>query len=75
MKHLDKLKHFAACFVGSLFFGFGFGIGAGVCKEWCDELYGGKWDWYDLIADIIGTVIGGLLHWLIVSSYYKAQCV
>ena len=75
MKHVDKLKHFAVCAVGSLFFGFGFGIGAGVCKEWCDQLYGGKWDWLDLTADAIGTLVGGTLHWLIVNIYFNAKCL
>lgn len=68
MKHKDKLLHFAICAVGSAFLGYGFGIGAGLTKEWCDHLYGGKVDWWDLLADFLGTVIGGTMRVIVIAS-------
>jgi hypothetical protein len=69
MKHIDKLKHFTVCAVGSMFLGYGFGIGAGLCKEWCDYIYARNWDWWDLLADAIGTLVGGSIRLIVVGCF------
>mgnify|MGYP003401551864 CR=1 FL=1 len=61
----DKLKHTIVCLIGSLFFGYGFGLGAGIAAEYKDKAWGGKWDWWDIAADMVGTIIGGMVHYLI----------
>lgn len=62
MQNSDKVKHFAVCALGSAVFGIGFGIGAGLAAEYKDKAWGGKWDWYDILADALGTIVGGLIH-------------
>lgn len=61
----DKVKHFAVCFGGTVIFGVGFGIGAGLAAEYKDKAWGGKWDWYDIVADALGTVAGALIRYLL----------
>lgn len=61
----DKLKHTIVCFVGSLAFGYGFGLGAGFAAEYKDKAWGGTFDWWDIAADLTGTIIGGICHYLI----------
>ena len=61
----DKLKHTIVCLIGSLFFGYGFGLGAGIAAEYKDKAWGGKFDWIDLTADAIGTIAGGMAHYLL----------
>ena len=41
-------------------------IGTGVGKEYGDsKAIGNKWDWYDILADSIGTIVGILIGLLI----------
>lgn len=61
----DKLKHIIVCFIGSLLFGYGFGLGAGFAAEYKDKAWGGTFDWWDIAADLTGTIIGGICHYLI----------
>lgn len=61
----DKLKHTIVCLIGSLAFGYGFGLGAGIAAEYKDKAWGGTFDWWDIAADMVGTIIGGMLHYLI----------
>lgn len=65
IKENDKIKHFIVCFIGSFLFGYGFGVGAGLAAEYKDMAWGGKWGWCDLLADALGTIIGGLIHIII----------
>ena len=61
----DKLKHTIVCLLGSLLFGYGFGLGAGFAAEYKDKAWGGTFDWWDIAADLTGTIIGGIGHYLI----------
>lgn len=69
LKQSDKLKHCLAnllvmFIVGSfnIWLGLGLAIGLSVGKEYGDSLVeGNKWDWYDILADAIGLVIGLIL--------------
>ena len=61
----DKLKHTIVCLLGSLLFGYGFGLGAGFAAEYKDKAWGGTFDWWDIAADLTGTIIGGICHYLI----------
>lgn len=65
-KYLDKICHGAICFiislVGTLFFNWWIGlilaVLAGILKEVYDAKWGTGWDWYDVIADGIGLILG-----------------
>lgn len=68
----NRLKHFlyaipCALFLTILFVG---GLAAGM--EFKDRAYGGKWDWLDLLATILGGIVGQILQVLI---FYALKCV
>jgi len=50
--------------------GIGLAIGLGFGKEYGDsKASGNKWDWLDIAADLIGTIIGAallLLFWVLI---------
>lgn len=69
----DKLAHAGVCFlattiVGLVVFGIGeagailcgvfFALGLGLGKEYGDsKASGNKWDWWDILADVVGIVL------------------
>ena len=59
---VDKILHFGICFILSFLFGthgVALAFSAGVTKEYCDYLNpNSKWSWGDIVADIIGIIIG-----------------
>lgn len=59
-KHL--LCAIPAAFIGTILFAAGLAFG----MEFKDKQWGGKWDWFDLLATIIGGIIGQLLQILLV---------
>lgn len=69
LKQSDKLKH---CLVNllvmliagsiNIWLGIGLAVGLSLGKEYGDsKALGNKWDWYDILADAIGIVIGLIL--------------
>ena len=40
-------------------------IGAGLTAEIKDMQSGGRWDWLDIAADAIGTLVGEIVHFAI----------
>ena len=46
------------------------GVASGM--EFKDRAYGGKWDWLDLLATILGGVLGQMLQILLI---YGIRCV
>ena len=51
--------------------GFCSGVAIGVGKEYGDsKAAGNKWDWYDLLADVIGSIIGAILGSLFTLTIY-----
>lgn len=66
----DKLAHFLVCLVGSAVFSFLFGLGASVAAEFKDMAHGGSWDWYDLIAGLVGSAVGGVVNILIIREVW-----
>lgn len=41
------------------------GLGVAAALELKDKLWGGKWDWYDLLLTAAGAVAGHLIRWAI----------
>ena len=67
-KESNRWMHVAGCAVLSLIFGWQAGVGAALTTEAKDVQAAksiGAWDWYDFLSNVVGTTVGGLLHWLI----------
>lgn len=59
----DKWKHFGVCLIAALISTW-FAIGLGIGKEYGDsKAKGNKWDWWDILADGIGVIVGGVIHY------------
>lgn len=69
LTRVDRIAHLFVCFFGSAVFGYGFGIGAGIAAEYKDKVWGGGWDWWDIAADAMGTVLGELVHHAIFKTW------
>lgn len=65
----DKVQHLIVCFAGSFVFGYGFGIGAGFAAEYKDHVWGGRWSWGDIVADIVGMVAGSALRFYVFGRF------
>lgn len=66
----DLLKHFGVCFLLALFGTHGVvaGQAAGFSREWSNSQQpGNKWDWLDIVANVVGSAVGYGVHLLIVS--------
>ena len=64
-KHFDKVKHFGACLVISLWTWEG-AFWAGITKEYCDSKNpDNKWSWWDIVADALGILAGTYVKHLI----------
>ena len=59
-KHL--LYAIPAALVGTILFAVGLAVG----MEFKDKQWGGQWDWLDLLATLIGGVIGQILQILLI---------
>ena len=66
----DKIKHFAVCVILSLISPM-LAVGASLGKEYGDKgAIGNHWCWWDLLADLIGIIVGGAIHLLIFGTIY-----
>ena len=63
-KHL--LYAIPSAFIGTILFSTGLAFG----MEFKDKQYGGKFDWLDIAATMIGGIIGQLLQVSIISLIY-----
>lgn len=63
----NRFKHFIfAIPVGILLTLLGV-IGIAIGMEFKDKQYGGKWDWLDFLATILGGIIGQITQIIIIS--------
>ena len=62
IKESNRLKHLLyaipAAYFGTILFAAGLGVG----MEFKDEQHGGAFDWLDLLATLLGGLIGQLLQ-------------
>ena len=66
MKNFDKIEHLIVCFYLTILLGITFDLKTGVCatlvigilKEIYDGLYGSRFSWGYLLANIIGILLG-----------------
>lgn len=65
LKDSNHWKHLAVCFTLSLFFGAAAGMSAGVAAEWKDRQWGGRFDWSDIMADVVGVALAVGVRYLL----------
>ena len=46
-----------------------FGIGLAIGKDYADKCWGGKFDWLDVIATVLGNLIGQIVQLFILSIW------
>lgn len=62
----NRRKHFIGGLVTGLLLTILFTLGIATGMEFKDAYKGGKWDWYDWIATVLGGVVGNTLSALII---------
>ena len=66
-KGKDKVKHFGVCLVLSVICPL-LGVIAAIAKEAYDmKQNDNHWCWKDIVADVIGIIIGSNVHFLIIN--------
>lgn len=58
-------RHILICFVLTVFLGAVAGLSAGVAAEWKDKQWGGRFDWWDIVADMVGITLGSSMRYLL----------
>ena len=61
----DRARHLFYGWLISLLGSITAGVAAGITAEYKDKAWGGTFDWWDIAADLTGTIIGGICHYLI----------
>lgn len=62
----NRQKHFLYAIPCALLFTILFVFGLALGMEFKDKSYGNKWDWFDLLATVLGGMIGQILQFLII---------
>jgi hypothetical protein len=62
----NRMKHFLYAIPCSLVLSILFVAGLAAGMEYKDKAWGGKWDWLDLIATLLGGLIGQIIQILFV---------
>lgn len=67
----NRMKHFAYAipsgFVGTELFVLGLAVG----MEFKDRMYGGRFDWLDIAATVLGGIVGQLLQVALIILLYN----
>ena len=66
MKESNRPRHVLYGFIGALIGTLLFAVGLAIGKEYGDKTWGGRFDWFDLWATLIGGIIGQIVQLLIV---------
>ncbi|MDH6308048.1 hypothetical protein M2451_002567 [Dysgonomonas sp. PFB1-18] len=66
MKESNRMKHFLYAIPCSLLFTFFFSAGLAAGMEFKDKTWGGKWDWLDLTATLMGGLVGQIIQILLI---------
>ena len=62
LKESNRMKHLKYAIVPGAIFSIVFVAGLAAGMEFKDKQHGGKWDWLDLTATMIGGAIGQLIQ-------------
>lgn len=58
----NRHKHILYGFIGALIGTILFTAGLAVGKEYADKSWGGKFDWLDILATLLGGIVGQSIH-------------
>lgn len=58
----NRPKHIVYGFIGALVGTIFLSLGLAIGKEYSDKIWGGKFDWLDISATLIGGVIGQIVQ-------------
>lgn len=67
----NRPKHFIYAIPSAFLLTILFAAGLAVGMEFKDKQYGGKWDWLDLIATLLGGLVGQILQALVIYLIWK----
>lgn len=62
----NRQKHFLYAIPCTIILTILFVLGLAVGMEFKDKLYSNKWDWLDLLATILGGIVGQIIQILII---------
>lgn len=62
----NRLKHFGYAVPSAFLLTFLFAAGLAVGMEFKDKAHGGQWDWLDLLATLLGGLVGQSLQVLVI---------
>lgn len=72
-KESNRYIHILGCFALSVVFGWQAGVGASFTTE-AKDVQASKsiksWDWVDFACNLVGTALGGTVHFLIVKLLF-----
>lgn len=66
IKESNRMKHFGYAIPCASLLTILFVAGLAAGMEFKDKFYGGKWDWLDLIATLLGGLLGQMLQMLVI---------
>lgn len=69
------MKHFGYAVPCAIFLTILFVAGLAAGMEFKDRAHGGEWDWLDLLATMLGGLIGQLIQILIVFLVWKGGVI
>lgn len=75
IKESNRIKHFGYAIPCALLLRSSLQQGWLLGIEFKDRSYGGKWDWLDLIATLLGGTIGQALQCILVYLALKTGCL
>lgn len=73
LKKSNRPKHILYGFIGALIGTILFTAGLAVGKECADKSWGGKFDWLDISATLIGGITGQIVQLFIMWIIWKIQ--
>ena len=62
LKKSNRPKHILYGFIGALIGTILFTAGLAVGKEYADKKWGGEFDWLDILATLLGGIVGQSIH-------------
>lgn len=73
IKESNRIKHFIYAIPCAFFLTILFVAGLAAGMEFKDKIYGGKWDWLDILATLLGGLLGQLLQMIVLYLVYRGM--
>lgn len=67
----NRQKHFLYAIPCAIILTILFVLGLAIGMEFKDKLYSNKWDWLDLLATILGGIVGQIIQILIIYTVWQ----